>query len=195
MSTLGLDQVSVRIGPRSDRPSVSAELDAGQFVALIGPNGAGKTTLLRAIAGLCPAEGRIAIRDRLLGQIAIAERARLIGFLPQGHQAHWPLPAQDIVALGRYPHGGRDPSRLSPADEAIVLDAMAQADCTHLAGQTVADPLRRRERARVMVARLSPCRRRSCLPMNRRPRSIRATSSASWRQCRRRPGKARSWSP
>ena len=26
---------------------------------------------------------------------------------------HWPLPAGDIVALGRYPHGATDPARLS----------------------------------------------------------------------------------
>ena len=33
----------------------------GEIVALLGANGAGKTTTLRAIAGLLPARGRIAL--------------------------------------------------------------------------------------------------------------------------------------
>jgi NitT/TauT family transport system ATP-binding protein len=39
---------------------ISAEIDAGEFVALLGPSGCGKSTLLRLLAGLeQPSEGRI----------------------------------------------------------------------------------------------------------------------------------------
>ena len=50
------------------------------------------------------------------------------GYLPQGHVVHWPLPARDIVALGRYPHGATDPARLSPGDTEAVLRAMQATD-------------------------------------------------------------------
>lgn len=152
MTALSLLDVTVAIGPRRIVQPVRAALEAGQLVALIGPNGAGKTTLLRAIAGLGPAGGRITIAGTELGAMPVAKRAKRIGYLPQGHQAHWPLPARDIVALGRYPHGGHDPSRLSAVDQAIVDDAMARADCAHLAGQNI-QTLSGGERARVMMAR------------------------------------------
>ena len=59
------------------------------------------------------------MRDRVVGgdalsALSLRERARRFAYLPQGHIVHWPLPARDIVALGRYPHGATDPARLSP---------------------------------------------------------------------------------
>jgi iron complex transport system ATP-binding protein len=132
---------------------IGADLAPATLVALVGPNGAGKTTLLRALAGLLPHAGEVSHSGRSLAMMSPAERARLIAYLPQGHQAHWPLPARDIVALGRYPHGGRDPSRLSAADAAIVSDAMARADCVAFADRNV-QTLSGGERARVMMARV-----------------------------------------
>ena len=37
---------------------------SGQLTAVIGPNGAGKSTLLRALAGVLPAAGTIALDGR-----------------------------------------------------------------------------------------------------------------------------------
>ncbi|HET9536548.1 MAG TPA: ABC transporter, partial [Mesorhizobium sp.] len=54
--------------------------------------------------------GRSVLHDVSL---SLRERARRLGYLPQGHLVHWPLPAKDVVALGRYPHGATDPARLS----------------------------------------------------------------------------------
>jgi iron complex transport system ATP-binding protein len=128
-------------------------LPAGELVALVGPNGAGKTTLLRALAGLLPHAGAVRLAGRDLSGLAPRERARLVAYLPQGHQAHWPLPARDIVALGRYPHGARDPSRLEPAAASAVDEAMRRADCAAFATRDV-QTLSGGERARVMMARV-----------------------------------------
>jgi iron complex transport system ATP-binding protein len=76
-------------------------LRRGEVVALVGPNGAGKTTLVRALAGLLPAEGRIALDGHPLAALSPRERARLVAYLPQGHVFHWPVPAAAVVALGR----------------------------------------------------------------------------------------------
>ncbi len=55
----------------------------GQVVSLIGPNAAGKTTLLRAVAGLHPAEGSIRLGGRELLGMPLADRARLVTYMPQ----------------------------------------------------------------------------------------------------------------
>jgi iron complex transport system ATP-binding protein len=147
-----LDAVSVAFGARTIVRAVGAKLDAGALVALIGPNGAGKTTLLRALAGLLPAQGRILLDGKDMAMTPPRERAKRVAYLPQGHQAHWPLPSRDIVALGRFPHGG-DATRLSNVDAAIVANAMERADCEAFAGRNV-QTLSGGERARVMMARV-----------------------------------------
>lgn len=150
---IALEDVTVRIAGRRIVGGVSLELAGGTLVALIGPNGAGKTTLLKAMAGLLPHEGRLALNGNDRVSLDRRARARLIGYLPQGHQVHWPLPAEDIVALGRFPHGVVDPRRLSPADSRIIREAMRLTGTEGLAGQA-ATTLSGGERARIMLARV-----------------------------------------
>ena len=47
-----LNVVSVSHGARQVVPSLTLNIEAGEFVCLLGPSGCGKTTILRAIAGL-----------------------------------------------------------------------------------------------------------------------------------------------
>jgi iron complex transport system ATP-binding protein len=131
---------------------VSLALSPGHLVALVGPNGAGKTTLLRALAGLIPSEGEIEIGGQTLASLPLRERAKRFGYLPQGHVVHWPLPARDIVALGRYPHGATDPARLSPKDTEAVLRAMQAVDVMEFSDRRVTE-LSGGERSRVALAR------------------------------------------
>ena len=121
-------------------------------VALVGPNGAGKTTLLRAICGLIPSRGEIAIDGDVMATLPLEARARKIAYLPQGHVVHWPLPVRDVVALGRFPHGAVDPGRLGEHNARIVEDAMAAADVLVLADRRVTE-LSGGERSRVALAR------------------------------------------
>jgi iron complex transport system ATP-binding protein len=144
--------LSVRLGHRVVLNDVSLALEAGHLVALVGPNGAGKTTLLRALAGLIPSEGEIEIGGAALASLPLRERAKRFGYLPQGHVVHWPLPARDIVALGRYPHGATDPARLSPADQEAVLHAMQAVDVVEFSDRRVTE-LSGGERSRVALAR------------------------------------------
>jgi iron complex transport system ATP-binding protein len=113
--------VSVELSGRAVLRDISLSLASGHLVALVGPNGAGKTTLLRALAGLVPSDGAIHVGGDALPSLSLRERARRFAYLPQGHIVHWPLPARDIVALGRYPHGATDPARLTPGDSEAVL--------------------------------------------------------------------------
>jgi iron complex transport system ATP-binding protein len=145
--------VSVKLGGRSVLNDVSLALSSGHLVALVGPNGAGKTTLLRALVGLVPSDGDVHVGGDALSSLSLRERARRFAYLPQGHIVHWPLPAQDIVALGRYPHGATDPARLSPADREAVERAMQATDVMDLRARRVTE-LSGGERSRVVLARV-----------------------------------------
>jgi iron complex transport system ATP-binding protein len=150
LTTQGLN---VSLGSRMVLNDISLALSPGHLVALVGPNGAGKTTLLRALAGLVSSSGAIHVGGDALSSLALRERARRFAYLPQGHIVHWPLPARDIVALGRYPHGATDPARLSPHDTEAVLRAMQAADVVEFGDRRVTE-LSGGERSRVALARV-----------------------------------------
>jgi iron complex transport system ATP-binding protein len=145
--------LNVSLRSRMVLNDLSLALSPGHLVALVGPNGAGKTTLLRALAGLVPSSGAIHVGGDALSSLALRERARRFAYLPQGHIVHWPLPARDIVALGRYPHGATDPARLSPKDTEAVLRAMQAADGVEFGDRRVTE-LSGGERSRVALARV-----------------------------------------
>ena len=145
--------LSVTLAGRLVLSDISLALSTGHLVALVGPNGAGKTTLLRALAGLVASEGQIYVRGEALSSLSLGERARRFAYLPQGHLVHWPLPARDIVALGRYPHGATDPARLSAKDADAVLRAMQKADVVQFMDRRVTE-LSGGERSRVALARV-----------------------------------------
>ena len=146
-------RLNVTLAGRLVLRDISLALSTGHLVALVGPNGAGKTTLLRALAGLVPSEGEIHVRGEALSSLSLNERARRFAYLPQGHLVHWPLPARDIVALGRYPHGATDPARLSAKDAEAVLRAMQAADVVQFIDRQVTE-LSGGERSRVALARV-----------------------------------------
>ena len=150
---LQVKALSVALGGRTVLRDISFALERGQMAAIVGPNGAGKTTLVRALAGLVPASGDVLVGGEPLQMLSLRDRARSFAYLPQGHSIHWPLPVHDIVALGRYPHGATDPSRLAAADQAAVSKAMAETDVAGLADRPVTQ-LSGGERSRVILARV-----------------------------------------
>jgi iron complex transport system ATP-binding protein len=153
MTFLTAENLNVALAGRTVLKNVSLSLSLGHLVALVGPNGAGKTTLLRALAGLIPSEGLIRVKGDVLSSLPLRERAKRFGYLPQGHVVHWPLPARDIVALGRYPHGVTDPARLTPKDTEAVLRAMQATDVVEFSDRRVTE-LSGGERSRVALARV-----------------------------------------
>lgn len=152
-SFLAAEAVAVRLAGREVLHEVSFGLPRTGLVALVGPNGAGKTTLLRALAGLLPALGEVTVAGRPVAGLKRPERARTFAYLPQGHVVHWPLPARDVVALGRYPHGAADPARLRPEDASAVERAMRLTGTEPFADRPVTE-LSGGERARVALARV-----------------------------------------
>jgi iron complex transport system ATP-binding protein len=153
MTLLTAQNLGVMLASRAVLTDVSLSLSSGHLVALVGPNGAGKTTLLRALAGLVPATGAVHIRGDVLSALPLRERAKRFAYLPQGNVVHWPLPARDIVALGRFPHGVADPEQMTPKDIEAVSRAMHAADVVDFADRLITE-LSGGERSRVALARV-----------------------------------------
>ncbi len=146
---LTLDALTVRLGGRAVLEDVTATLRPGRVTAILGPNGAGKSTLLRAAAGLLtPAAGTVRLDGRPVGALDPRERARLIGYLPQGGEAQWNLRARELVGLGRLPHG------TSPAANADAVDRALAATATTAFADRLFFTLSGGERARVLLARV-----------------------------------------
>jgi iron complex transport system ATP-binding protein len=152
-SFLVAEQVSVALGGRTVVSDVSFALPRRSLAALVGPNGAGKTTLLRALAGLLPRDGTVRVGGDDVAALPLRERARRFAYLPQGHSVHWPLPVRDIVALGRFPHGAADPSRLGAGDAEAVERAMRATDLLALADRPITE-ISGGERSRALLARV-----------------------------------------
>jgi iron complex transport system ATP-binding protein len=150
---LSAQDLNVKLTGRLVLNDISFSLSSGHLVALVGPNGAGKTTLLRALAGLVPSDGAVNVGGDAVSSLTLRERARRFAYLPQGHIVYWPLPARDIVALGRYPHGATDPARLTAKDTDAVRRAMQATDVMEFAERRVTE-LSGGERSRVALARV-----------------------------------------
>jgi cobalamin transport system ATP-binding protein len=98
------EDVRTGYGAREVLRGVSAEVAAGEIVAIVGPNGAGKTTLLRAMAGLlAPASGRVRVFGDLDPFRAPRRTiARRLAYLPQKYELAFPFTVGEIVLMGRY---------------------------------------------------------------------------------------------
>jgi iron complex transport system ATP-binding protein len=131
---------------------VDLALQPGEVVGLLGPNGAGKSTLLRGLAGLQPAlGGEVRLDGQALARLGRRRRARLLAYVEQTTQLHWPMAVRDVVALGRLPH---QRSWQGPAaqDIALVNRAMAMTDIADMAGRP-ANQLSGGEQMRTVLAR------------------------------------------
>jgi len=148
-AALSCAEVEVRIGTKTLLASASVNLAPGRVTAILGPNGAGKSTLLSVLSGQRePTRGRAMLDGRPLSDHGMAALALRRALMPQESAVAFDFTAQDIVALGRYPH------RRAPArdEDDIIAQAMALTDVTALAPR-ILNTLSGGEKARVHMAR------------------------------------------
>ena len=142
-----LSGVTARQGGRAAISGADLTLRAGEIVGVVGPNGAGKTTLLRAGLGLLPLDGGEArLQGRAVQSLSEAERARLVGYLPQERRVGWNLSAARIASLGA--------AHLPPMKAMQVgRDSLHRVGLEGFEARGVLD-MSGGERARVLLARL-----------------------------------------
>jgi len=133
--------VGVSLGGARILDGIDADVARGEWVMLIGPNGAGKSTLLRAVAGLVPHTGSIALQGREVSRLARRELARRLAFVPQSPLLPPELTVREYVLLGRTPHlapfgreGSRDLAAADAALERLELNAFAARALRTLSG-------------------------------------------------------------
>jgi len=152
MSQLIAENITVKAEGETLVQDVSFTLQPDELVALLGPNGAGKTTLLRSALGFIKTEtGHVTLGGEIVQSLSPLERARQVAYLPQTRPLAWPITVRDVVALGRYSHGG-SLGRLGSEDAAAVDKAITDCDITHLASRKT-DTLSGGEIARMHCAR------------------------------------------
>jgi len=125
MTLYELEHVGMRYGTAHVLRSVSLSLNAGEFVAIAGPNGAGKSTLVSILAGLrTPSTGYCRFMGRETKSWNRRDFARRVAIILQENGANFPFTAEDVVYMGRMPHG----SGLYETDEdrAAVRSALEQ---------------------------------------------------------------------
>lgn len=124
-----VEDLHVQLGGRPVLHGINFEAKPGVLCALCGPNGAGKTTLLRALAGLIPPG---------------TPDPRRVAYVEQGARATWGLTVEEVVRLGRLPHGDR---ACGPVER-----AMARCGVLSLRGRRV-DQVSGGQARRAMLAR------------------------------------------
>jgi len=130
---------------------VSLDVAAGQWVTVIGPNGAGKSTLLRAVAGLVPYTGTVAVLGAGLARLPRRVRARRVAVVVQDPVVPPGMAVLDYVLLGRTPYLA-PLARESAADLAEVRRVLDRLDLAPLAGRRL-ESLSGGERQRAFLAR------------------------------------------
>jgi iron complex transport system ATP-binding protein len=152
LPALSCEAVCVGYGSRIVLESVCLDILPGCWTAIVGPNGCGKSTLLRALAGLEPSRsGTISLQGRRLFSWPRRERARRLAWLSQTAAAT-DLTAAEVVALGRFAHGGWLAHRQAEDDAAMHRAMMATGSLAW--AQRRLTTLSGGERQRVHLARV-----------------------------------------
>ena len=131
---------------------LSFAIEPGEVFGVIGPNSAGKTSLLRLLTRvLRPDGGEVRLDGRPLRTVPASELARAIAAVPQEAPRPFPFTVEQLVLMGRYPHG---PQRFfeSAADRAAAHAAMQATETLSLAALPL-EHLSGGERQRALLAR------------------------------------------
>lgn len=146
-----LRNITVHAGAATLLDDVSVSFPRDRFTAILGPNGAGKSTMIRVAAGLLrPTSGRVLYDGEPIDTIAPDALARRRALLSQHVELAFPLPAAEVVMMGRYPHlRGAATAR----DHEIVASALEQVGMAHRAMQPY-PTLSGGERQKIQLARV-----------------------------------------
>ncbi len=150
--TLSADRLGFGYRGRSVGSGVSLDIRSGEVLCLLGPNGGGKTTLMKTLLGLLrPLQGRVLLDGEDIARLSRKHLARIIGYVPQAHNAFFPFSVFDIVLMGRSAHISLFAAP-SPGDRAVAERALALLGVAHLKTRIYTE-ISGGERQLVLIAR------------------------------------------
>jgi ABC-type Mn2+/Zn2+ transport system ATPase subunit len=147
-SAVAVDELTVRYGPQVALSRAHAEAPAGSFVCLVGLNGSGKSTLLKAIVGILPLTGVVAVLGR-----TDRSRRRLVAYVPQREDLNWgfPISVLEVVLMGR-PSAVRRIGMSLARDKADAMSALVSVGMVGLRSRAIGE-LSGGQQQRVILAR------------------------------------------
>jgi iron complex transport system ATP-binding protein len=133
-TVLETDGLRVRLGNYEALAGITVQFRAGEMTAVLGPNGAGKSTLLSVLSGFRPRyEGSCRLLGEEVPRWNRQAMARRVAFIPQNVGMAFPFTAEQVVAMGRAPHGRG--LFETAADRAAVDGAMRATDTLTFTGR------------------------------------------------------------
>lgn len=146
MSSVELDQVTIRFGDFVAVDNCNLTIESGEFFSFLGPSGCGKTTILRAVSGFNePTEGSVRIGGKDMRGIGPNNRPTALIFQ---NLALFPLMSvADNIAFGLEVRGISYNERRRRAEELLNLIALPGQ------GEKMVSELSGGQRQRVAIAR------------------------------------------
>ncbi|MBT9550823.1 MAG: ABC transporter ATP-binding protein [Hydrogenophaga sp.] len=144
-------ELHARLGEAEILHGITLALPRARWTSIVGPNGAGKSTLLKALAGLLPHSGSVALLGRPLADWPNRQRAQQLAWLGQNESSGDDLTVWDVAMLGRLPHQAWL-SAPSAADHAAVERALQATQAWAWRARSLGQ-LSGGERQRVLLAR------------------------------------------
>ena len=100
MNAITLSDLNVFLSGSHVLQGVSLEVPSNKVTALLGRNGVGKTTTLRAIMGLIPSTGKIALFDKSINAMPTYKIAQSgIGYVPEDRDIFSSLTVAENLSL------------------------------------------------------------------------------------------------
>lgn len=151
-SLLSVSNLCFSYGEKPLLDNISFEINAGEYVSVIGVNGCGKSTLLSLIASQQrPQSGKIIICKNDITALTPLNRARLVGYIPQGGSVAFSFTCLEAVLMGLRPHKGVF-SKTTESDLQSAKNVMLEMGIWQLRDRC-ADTLSGGETQRLLLAR------------------------------------------
>lgn len=131
---------------------ICLSVEPGETLCLLGSNGSGKTTFLKTVLGLLKSRhGQVLLDGHDISAWSHSHIARVMGYVPQSHQAAFPYRVVDMVLMGRTAHLKAFASP-SSHDMDIALEALDSLHISHLQDRAYTE-ISGGERQLVLLAR------------------------------------------
>ena len=112
--------------------NISVSFAPDTITSVLGPNGSGKTTMLKILLGLIqPLAGQVLIDGTDLQTIPLKERAKLMAYVPQKHNAVFDYKVIDVVAMGSVAYSNIF-SSTGKKDLEIAMECLERMGIPHL---------------------------------------------------------------